>query len=218
MNDNMNLLGLDSLGRNLDEIVMESLLRSLIFGVSVSVLILLLLVFFLFIWFRLHFSKNLTRYVIIADHIVPKTLILIMLSVNSTEHKTLLLLFGIVIVLLPSFFSQMMIQINSKIHPDLKNYYLTKSNYTILFFYEIIPLVSSLLILNFFNAVIHSILLETVLTHLGIGMEFGTPSIGFLLSDGFSNFYHNKVELIIALVTIILIALSGALISNKVSK
>lgn len=214
----MNALGFDSLGRDLNVIFVESVFRSLMFGIAVSIVITVLLIAFLFIWFRFSFTKNLTRAVIISDHIVPKLLILIILSTFSTDYKFLILMLGIIIVLLPSIYSQLMIQLNFKIHPALKDYYLTRSNYSVLFFYEILPLVSPLLILNFFSAIIHSILLETVLTHLGIGMEFGTPSIGFLLSDGLNNFYQNKTELFLALSMIIILAFSGAFISNKISK
>lgn len=211
-------LGSDSLGRELDSILFQTLINSFGFGISVGLLITLLLVFALFIWYIFGFNKQMTRILIVTDHIIPKIIFLMILTSTARFNQYTVMFTAITLVLLPSVLSQLMVQLKAQVKQPLLDFYATRSNHSVMFIYEILPLVRSVLILIFFTSVINSILLETVLTQLGIGFEFGIPTIGFLLSDGLSYFYINKMELITALFLILCLAVSGAVLSNKMTK
>lgn len=213
MNTEVTWLGLDSLERDLVNIIPDAIFNSFLLGLTIALLVGSLLFFIIYLWFVQSFDYRFTRRFILFEHIIPKILFLFIISSMRGLNDYLILVIGISVVLVPSVVSQTMIQLQSVLSLPLVEYYQTKLNRKAIFFYEILPLIRPFLIVAFFSTIINAMLMESVLTYLGIGFEFGTPSVGFLFSDGLNNFYRNELELYFALTLIVTFAILGAWIS-----
>lgn len=209
-------MGFDSLGRNLTDVLIQSIINSFYIGISISGIVLCIQFIGLSLIAANKFSIKLYSKLMIFDHIIPKYLFLILISTISKSRGFLTLLVTLSVFFTLQSVNLLFNSIKSAYHENLKLYHSSLGiSYLNILKEELFPLarraIFSITLATFFM----SILMEGVLTFIGVGLEFGTPSLGFLVQDGLINLNRNPFEMVTAISILMSVSIIAAYFNEK---
>lgn len=179
---------------------------SILLGMTVALLVTIFLLAALFLVVQKSYH-SVFSVLMLTDHIIPKYLFLLFFV--SLFRNSGFLGFSLILSLffVLSSVAQLFSFLNKSYSEELRMNHISSGLETsTLVFHELFPLAKELFIQNIAVSFIQSMILESVLTYLGVGLEFGTPSLGFLLSDGIQSINRNTLEFTISLVAILILS------------
>jgi len=199
--------GTDSLGRDLLYILIESSGTSILLGLIVALIVTTFLIVSLYGVTRKSYPSVFSVLMLI-DHIIPKYLLLLLFVslFNNWGFFGFSLILGLFFSL--SSATQLFSFLNKNYSEELRMIHISSGlKVSTLVFFELMPIAKVLFIQNIASSFIQSIILESILTLLGVGLKFGTPSLGFLLTDGIQSLHRNPFEFIISLFFIVILSI-----------
>ena len=208
-------LGTDSLGRDLFGVLLQSLATSVVLGLTVAFAVAFFLVVAL-IWRTRKSYHSVFSALMLIDNIIPKYLLLLLFVTLFKQSGFIGFALILSMFFAVSSVTQLLSFLNASYSEELEmNHISSGLKNHVLVFYELFPLSKVLFFQNIAASFIQSMILESVLTYLGVGLEFGTPSLGFLLTDGIQSINRNPIEFTVSLIGIVFFSLLASRIINK---
>lgn len=214
-------MGQDSLGREWVDVFLQSLLVNS--QIAIVIFFLVISFFTLLAWWVTQFSTINLRIVyivsIIAGKGIPLILSLMLFAVlfgsgNIASLIGILLVFHI-LLFLPMFIEKMNSFIYSSWFQQLKFGSSSKFGQ---FVHFILPIYRPFLFwISIFSA-LNGLLLESVITFFGLGLEYGTPSFGFMVQDSLKQVYKYPMQLGAVILVLTIISLIIALVTFRTNQ